>query len=121
MIDLQTFIREMIVQICNGIVDAAEEGNSKGAIVNPVGVSTSDHRTFMKKGYARTVEHVEFDVALTTTEAKGTEGGIGVMVGAIGLGSKGKSDNGSSSTSRLKFIVPIALPASDNVTGKIKC
>ena len=119
MIDLQTFIRETIVQICNGVTEAADVVSEKGAVVNPEGVSATEHRMFMKKGYARNVQQVEFDVALTTTEGKGTEGGIGVMIGSIGLGSKGKSDSEASSSSRVKFTVPVALPASDNQTGRM--
>lgn len=120
MIDLQTFIRETIVQICSGVTDAAEIAFEKGAIINPNSVSDTNHRTFMKKGFARSVHDIEFDVALTTTEGKGTEGGIGVMVGSIGLGTKGKSDSAASSTSRVKFTVPVALPASDNDTGRMR-
>ena len=53
---------------------------------------------------------IEFDVAVTTTEGTETKGGIGVFVVAVGLGSQGKSDATNSSSSRIKFSVPIFLP-----------
>ncbi|TWT93260.1 hypothetical protein [Stieleria varia] len=111
--ELRTFIKETLVQICDGVNDAAQDVNIRGAIINPDGTQSDGNTTYVNPGFRRTVQNVEFDVALTTTEGKGTEGGIGVMVGTIGLGSKGKSDTSSSSTSRVKFTVPVSLPASE--------
>jgi len=110
--DLQTFVKETLVQICDGVNDAAQVVNVRGAIINPDGTQCDGDTTYVNPGFRRTVQNVEFDVALTTTEGKGTEGGIGVMVGSIGLGSKGKSDKAFTSTSRVKFTVPVSLPAS---------
>ncbi|WP_404304955.1 hypothetical protein [Neorhodopirellula lusitana] len=110
--ELRTFIKETLVQICDGVNDAATEVNVRGAIINPDGTQSDGNSTYVNPSFQRTVQDVEFDVALTATEGTGTEGGIGVMAGVIGLGSKGKSDTSSSSTSRVKFTVPVSLPAS---------
>lgn len=111
--DLQTFVKLTIIQICDGVDDAANEVKSRGALVNPNGTYNDGNATYVNPERPRTVQNVEFDVAVTTIEGTGTEGGIGVMVGSIGLGSKGKSDTSKSSTSRVKFTVPISLPGSD--------
>lgn len=57
-----------------------------------------------------TTETVSFDVALTIEEGSGTKGGIGVFVGAIGVGSQGQSDSRSTSLSRVTFSVPVIFP-----------
>ena len=53
---------------------------------------------------------MEFDVAVTTSEGTETKGGIGVVVGAIVLGSHGKTDRSNISVNRIKFTVPIDYP-----------
>jgi hypothetical protein len=57
------------------------------------------------------VDQVDFDVAVTAVEGKGTKGGIGVFVGAVGLGSLGESNVSSSTVSRIRFSVRVRLPA----------
>lgn len=118
--DLQSFIRETIVQISKGIEDASQELQGSGAIVNPVNVSTNGndakiHGLIVPQDRGtmhRTVQTVAFDVGIAASEGAGTKGGIGVVVGAIALGSQGQSDSSTSSTSRIQFTVPIALPQS---------
>jgi hypothetical protein len=56
------------------------------------------------------IQKVDFDVAVTAAEKTGTKGTIGVVMGAIGLGSQGESANSKTNDSRIKFSVPIALP-----------
>jgi len=57
-----------------------------------------------------TIQMVEFDVAVQATEGDSTKRGVGVMVAAIGLGAQQQSDEGRSTTSRVKFSVPVVLP-----------
>lgn len=111
--DVQTFVTETLIQICNGVTEAANRLAETDAIVSPSGIAADEHNMYVHEGYRRIVQNVEFDVAVTATEGKGTEGGIGLMVGAIGLGSKGRSDRESSSTSRIRFNVPVSLPATN--------
>lgn len=54
--------------------------------------------------------NVEFDVAVTAEEAKGTKGGIGVFMGSVGLGAQGQSETKNTSLGRIKFSVPVSLP-----------
>ena len=63
--------------------------------------------------FFKAVQKVEFDVAVTASTGTATKGGIGIMVGAIGLGSQGKSEAQDSSISRIKFLVPMVLPMED--------
>jgi len=65
---------------------------------------------FPQTGLGIVVQFVQFDVALTVKEGTGTKGGIGVFAGVISLGSAGQSSAENASVSRVKFLVPLALP-----------
>ncbi|RJO60288.1 hypothetical protein C4544_05350 [candidate division WS5 bacterium] len=121
--NLKDFIKETISEISKAIVEANAELSNAGTIVNPKNVAGSYKDTekvygFMlkeseNKDYRRPVHLIEFDVAVTATDQKGTKGGIGVMVGVIGLGSQGQSSAENSIQSRLKFHIPVALPVGE--------
>jgi len=91
------------------------------AIVNPRNVAgthkSEDSKVhgYLVEGNEKTlrqaVQRIDFDVAVTATEGTETKGGVGIMVGAIGLGSQGKSDASNASQSRIKFVVPMVLPS----------
>ena len=110
---LKDFVAETLKEIIDGVIDAQSHYEDKGgkiasgisyagATANAVGVWNTDTHA--------PAQVVEFDVAVTATEGTETKGGIGVFVGAIGLGSHGKSESSNSSVSRIKFSVPILLP-----------
>jgi hypothetical protein len=122
-VNLQEFVTQALVQIASGIRDADEQLRKAGAIVNPRHVTGSGaDKTNVygylaeNKEYLRAVHSVDFDVAVTAVEGKETKGGIGIVVGAIGIGSHGRSEESSTSVSRIKFRVPIALPNAVNET-----
>lgn len=111
--ELQEFIKQSIVQIINGVIDAQKEVVDKGASINPSGLHLKNDQV---KGHAITndgnvTQHIEFDVAVTTTEGTGTKGGIGVVAGVLALGSQGQSSESTQAVSRLKFTIPVLLPA----------
>ena len=121
--NLQEFITQALVQISAGISDADDQLQQHGAIVNPRHVVGATHDKENIYGYIpesgktmrRAVHNVEFDVAVTAVEGKETKGGIGVVAGVFALGSHGKSEESSTSVSRLKFRIPVALPNSKNL------
>lgn len=117
--DLQTFISETLIQIAAGIEQANASLNNSEAIVNPknVAVIVQSDRTIYgsivpprEANMRRAVHAINFDVAVTVAEGTGTRGGIGVVVGAVALGSQGSSNASNSSNSRVQFSVPMALP-----------
>jgi hypothetical protein len=118
-VDLQSFIRETLVQIARGIEEASDELKGSGALINPENVANANQQGSVVYGQIvpksqstmrRHVQSVTFDVAIAASEGTGTKGGIGVVVGAIALGSQGQSSATASSTSRVQFSVPVALP-----------
>ena len=113
---LKDFVAESIKQIVDGVSDAMEHAASKGARINPerqvFNANNAGARSDPRNGAS--IETVEFDVAVTVTEGTQTKGGIGVFTGVVGLGSQGQSEATNSSVTRLKFVVPIALPFTPN-------
>jgi len=101
-VELREFIKSSILDILGGIQDAATEVHNEGGLgaVNPV---TKDQIFKTQK--------VEFDVAVTASneQAKGLNGGI--KVAGISIGADGKESETGSTVSRIKFEIPIALPA----------
>ena len=110
--ELQEFITQSITQIVNG-VKKAQDQNETDARVNPSDLRLGDgvtHKELYDFEHHMLLTRVEFDVAVTTEDSKGTKGGIGVFVGSVGLGTQGQSEARNSFVSRLKFSVPISLP-----------
>ncbi len=112
--DLKTFVTETIAQIVEGVVDARERCSKVGARLNPTITgesSTGSSEVLLTTDAEPTAAQlVRFDVALVATEGKGTKAGIGVVAGVLKLGASGHSQAEKSATSRVQFVVPLALP-----------
>lgn len=117
--DLQTFIAETLVQIAEGINTANAKLAEVGAVANPANVEPSPQQGANFYGVIvplkesvmhRVVQAVNIDVAVVAAEDRGTKGGIGIVVGALALGTQGSKAVNNSSQSRVQFSVPMALP-----------
>lgn len=111
MIELGEFIAETLKQIIDGVIKAQEYGEKTGAQVNPSAVSVPDRADFAfhsVHGYIAQI--IDFDLAVTTSEGTKLKGGVGVFVGALGVGTQGQTDIQSTAVSRIKFSVPVFLP-----------
>jgi hypothetical protein len=80
--ELKDFIRESLVQIVDGAVSAQEVVQKKKAAVNPLA------------GYGNQIEYVEFDVALTDSEKKSSEGDRGHAGESWNRWESGEGDRG---------------------------
>jgi len=110
--NIEEFVSESLVQIIKGVMKAQEELKGTKAFINPALRSfPSAESVGTAEGHAdKIVRNVEFDVAVSVAEGKGTKGGIGIMVGVMGIGSQGQSQSSTGSESRIKFKIPIILP-----------
>jgi hypothetical protein len=115
--DLRNFIKETLVQLAQGIDDARIALEGSNAVVNPRNVATgagnkdSSIYGFVTSGeMSQVVQAINFDVAVSVAQGTETKGGIGLMVGAVALGSHGKSDASNASQSRIQFTIPMVLP-----------
>ncbi len=112
--EIKDFVRDTLVQIVSGINEANEmlaPLNSFVASSNMAGMSCM-HTT--KNKIPHFVSNVDFDIAVTTMQAKESKDGakfgisvVGVEFG-MGLGSEHKGEN--QTLSKIKFSLPLALP-----------
>ena len=114
--ELKTFIKETLTQIVEGVKEAQDETKETEGLINPrsdnpigeEGKFGNSHRNYPSG--KRPIEGVEFDVKLIVTESADKKEGIGVSVVGIKLGSEGEKSTEASSSSSVKFVVPIVLP-----------
>jgi hypothetical protein len=117
--DLQEFIKESLVQISKGIIEANEALADTDAVVNPTGVQAYSTEA---KAYGRVDERfkdkdsivhlVKFDVALHAEAGTETGGGLKLSIASIGVGAEGKSSDSEKSESRIQFDIPMVYPNS---------
>lgn len=112
MIELKDFVRDSLVQIVEGVAEARDPIAKLGGLVNPVG--NTDQRN-VRKGHefnpmSGSTEFVEFDVAISVGETESKSSGVGLFVGPVGLGAKSDGEESNSSTTKIKFAVPILFP-----------
>jgi hypothetical protein len=113
-VPLHDYVKQSIMDIVRGVAAAKAEaaGLDPTAFVNPV----SSHRL-----HSDPVK-VEFDVAVTASERLDKIGGagIGVQLTVVKVEGRGGVERGSerSSTNRLRFTVPVALPCTPTRSSK---
>ena len=113
-IQLKDFISESIKQIIQGVQSAQNFAKKNNATVAPAGVYGVSAEYTSQLGIIGKGEDylipVDFDIAVTASESEEASGGVGVLVSVLGVSVRGKSEETSSTISRIKFIVPISLP-----------
>ena len=111
--ELNQFVAESIKQIIDGVCEAQVHARDVRAAVNPSDVNTNEHTGHVLY-HNVPLQNVEFDVAVSATEGSGNEGGAGLFVGPVAIGTRGQSEASSTAVSRIKFTVPMALPTQTN-------
>lgn len=113
MVKLEDFVKEVIVQIINGVKNSQEIARANNAQVNPTRLYKTDKGALVmadSHGFGIPQE-IEFDIAISAVEKSDTKGGAGVFISAIGLGLQLGEGAEKRSTSRVKFSVPIVFPS----------
>jgi len=102
--ELHEFVRETLIQIINGIAEAqnSESIRFNNAAIVPHGVSSSDVKSANRE--------IVFDVVVTTQTESSSKAGIGIFVGAFGVGTQGKLNANDSLENRVQFTVPVLFP-----------
>lgn len=121
--DLKEFIQSTLSQLIDGICQ--EQKRQTGALVVPPQIwtpdATSQPMVFTsprdKEDVGRYVSLIEFDVTLVLE--KEAKGGGKLKIGVASLGVEGGATGSTSSTNthRVKFTVPVALPAAKSEKG----
>jgi hypothetical protein len=106
--ELQEFIRTVLVQVVRGVESAQQEFKDSKAVINPLGTKALIALEKNKETPAFT--NVEFEVALEVKKSGKQSGGVGIQVAVFKMGADGEKANSESHTSRLRFAVPVHLP-----------
>ena len=114
--ELKEFVAQTLQQIGDGVIAAQKYSEGKGVAINPIHLPVLTNQKDARIMYFSEdspVFPVEFDVALTVTEDSRTKAGGGITVATIFKAGAGtESANASQTYSRVKFMVPVALPIS---------
>ena len=109
-IELRDFISNALTQLIDGIVNAQEYAQNKGAVINPVDKFASDFERMSRTEDLQLVHIIEFDVAVAVSENKQLKGGIGIVVPELSFGYQGSISNQKNAVSRISFSIPVILP-----------
>lgn len=108
--ELKEFIKTAITDITEAVSELQEELKN-GTIVNPSLTQGEHGKSVLVNNEVRMMERLNFDIAVTATEATGLNGnakaGISVFGAKVGAENKERTEN----VSRLTFSLPLVLPA----------
>ena len=103
--NLDDFISESLSQVMKGIDNAQKNlstGNPLIGYINPKWGEEKDHASYTAE--------VTFDIAISVTEQKESEGKVGVKVVALEIGGGKEVSIENSRVSRISFKVPVYFP-----------
>ena len=108
--ELKDFIKTAITDITEAVSELQEELKN-GTIVNPSLTQGEHGKSLVVDNEVRMMERLNFDIAVTATEATELNGnakaGISVFGAKVGAENKETTEN----VSRLTFSLPLLLPA----------
>lgn len=106
--ELKDFIKGVLSEITDGIIESQKSLKEKGMIVSP---SISDGMKANVNGEIRTTTIVSFEVQLVETESDGTEFGGGFKINVLSAGASKKQGTSNSASSKVSFDIPVILPS----------
>jgi len=104
--DLRSFITQALCDIAGGVNDAQEKSTGV-QIVPRVSASFKSVETGISD-----IQSIEFEVAVSTTENKGSQAKLSVVAGLVGGGLQGNSGASSAHVATLRFRVPVRFQQS---------
>ena len=110
--DIKDFVKESLMQIAESINEANVELEGKGTYI-PSGDMIGEGVLFsiIKGSETKHFIKVEFDLAVAVSQEHGTSGGGGLSIASLAkVGIKGEDIEGKEEISRIKFMIPMALP-----------
>jgi hypothetical protein len=111
--DLKDFVAATLTQIVEGVAASASAISQLGGAVSPAmsGSQQGERLGISKDGSGAPVYGVAFDVAVVASSGDSQAGGARLQVAGIGgFGGKKETSSREEITSRVKFVVPLALP-----------
>jgi hypothetical protein len=111
--ELREYIAETLKQLIDGIVDAQEYAETKGASINPRGLKHGfqSHQLEVAQDSVQTEipQMIEFDVAVTVSESGEAKAGVGVFA-VVGVGAHAIMQDANVKANRIRFSMPVMFP-----------
>ena len=111
--ELQTFIKETLVQIANGLIEAQNELKEKDFYINPMAFNDKD---LAKSGYEnkfRKFQTIKIKTLVTVNDDTTKEAGAGAKLSIFKAGVGIEESKSNSSATELEFEVPVSFPVSE--------
>ena len=109
--DLKEFTKQTLAQIVEGAKEANAELEKINAFIPYTDMeNTKATYTIDVDKVKRLVINVDFDVAITTTEAENANGGASLKVASLlNIGGGGETKTENQTVSRIKYTLPLVL------------
>ncbi len=108
--ELQEFIKNTIVQITNGIIDAQNELKDTECLINPMGYSSDSNNIYEGvKNTSRSIQKIKMNIVLDVTNSSGSKSGIGVAR-VIKAGIDNSESASHKEMTTVEFEIPISFP-----------
>lgn len=113
--ELKEFIKTAITDITEAVSELQEELKN-GAILNPT-LPQGEHGThLLVNNEIRMMERLNFDIAVTATEATELNGNAKAGISVFGAKVEAENAEKMENVSRLTFSIPLLLPATHVMT-----
>lgn len=110
--DIKDFVKESLIQIAESINEVNKELGERSTYI-PSGDINGEGVLFtvIKGKETRHFLKIEFDLAVTVSQEQNTSGGGGLSIASFAnMGVKSEDKDGKEEISRIKFMIPMALP-----------
>jgi hypothetical protein len=115
--ELQTFVKKVILQIADGMQDVINEQHQHDIVVNPrITIGSGDETRFIPtnlesyKNYQRPVQLLRLEMNVNATSENALEVGGEAGFKWFGFGGKGKESASEGYNSKVSITIPISLP-----------
>jgi hypothetical protein len=115
--ELQEFIKNTLVQITNGVIDAQNELKDTGCLINPMSYTTAVDKNMIIKGVqntARMIQTIKMNVVLDVSKSNNSKSGIGVAK-VIKAGIESDETTINKNVTSIEFEIPVAFPVMENI------
>lgn len=108
--ELKEFVKTTLEQVLEAVKEVKTQHPQ---IVCPEPVANTGNGSVTRKG-GQFIKDIEYDVAIVVCETSGSSKGAGIFVAGLGIGGQAKDSTSNSTTSRIRFSVPVAFSGDEN-------
>ena len=114
--ELQEFIKQTLIEINQGIIDAQVQTKDSGFLINPKNIKKKDSNIYeVRNGESATIQEIEFNVVVNVAEGNNSKIAVGAFTGFISGGASKSNQNNNSSQTTIRFSIPVQFPSNDKL------